>query len=202
MAPVCEASVAAAILVIASGNPAKVAEIGSMLADVGLEVHRQPNGLEIEETGQTYLENARLKAATVARITGQWALGDDSGLEVDALGGQPGLYSARYADTDRERIARLLQELGPTPYRSASFNSAMALADPGGTIRAESQGICRGEILLSPAGSGSGYDPVFWVREAGESYARLPPHLRQKLGSRGKAARAMAPRLREVLQID
>lgn len=202
MAPVCEASVAAAILVIASGNPAKVAEIGSMLADVGVEVHRQPNGLEIEETGLTYLENARLKAATVARITGQWALGDDSGLEVDALGGQPGLYSARYADTDPERIARLLQELGPTPYRSASFNSAMALADPSGTIRAESQGICRGEILLSPAGSGSGYDPVFWVREAGESYARLSSHLRQKLGSRGKAARAMAPRLREVLEIN
>lgn len=202
MAPVCQASVAATILVIASGNPAKVAEIGSMLADVGVEVHRQPNGLEIEETGLTYLENARLKAATVARITGQWALGDDSGLEVDALGGQPGLYSARYADTDPERIARLLQELGPTPYRSASFNSAMALADPSGTIRAESQGICRGEILLSPAGSGSGYDPIFWVREAGESYARLSSHLRQKLGSRGKAARAMAPRLREVLEIN
>ena len=201
MARACQRSVAAAILVIASGNPAKVAEIGEMLSDLGLEVHRQPNDLDIEETGQTYLDNARLKAATVARLTGQWALGDDSGLEVDALDGQPGLFSARYANTDPERIARLLQALGTTPYRSASFNSAMALADPTGTIRAESQGICRGEILLKPAGAGSGYDPIFWVREAGDSYARLSPHLRLKLGSRGKAARAMAPRLRDALQI-
>lgn len=201
MTPACQGSVAAAILVIASGNPAKVAEIGEMLSDLGLEVHRQPNDLDIEETGHTYLDNARLKAATVARLTGQWALGDDSGLEVDALGGQPGLFSARYANSDPERIARLLEELGTTPYRSASFNSAMALADPSGTIQAESQGICRGEILLKPAGSGSGYDPIFWVREAGDSYARLSPHLRLKLGSRGKAAREMAPRLRDALRI-
>lgn len=193
---------AAAVLVIASGNPAKVSEIGQMLSDVGLEVHRQPDGLEIEETGLTYLENARLKAATVARLTGQWALGDDSGLEVDALGGQPGLYSARYADSDPERIARLLEELGATPYRSASFNSAMALADPNGVIQAESQGICRGEILLTPSGQGSGYDPIFWVREAGASYAHLTAHQRLKLGSRGKAARSMAPQLRIALGID
>lgn len=187
------------ILVIASGNPAKVAEIGSMLASAGLEVQRQPEGLEIEETGRTYLENARLKAATVARLTGCWALGDDSGLEVDALGGQPGLYSARYAATDPERIEKLLQALGSTPYRSASFNSAMALADPSGTIQAEAQGICRGEILVQPEGHGAGYDAIFWVREANQSYAQMPPHLRDKLGSRGKAARAMAPQLRVAL---
>ncbi len=193
---------APAVLIIASGNPAKVAEIGQMLADVGLSVKRQPEGLEIEETGSTYLENARLKASTVARLTGHWALGDDSGLEVDALGGQPGLYSARYAASDPERIARLLRELGPHPYRSASFNSAMALADPSGTIQAESQGICRGEILLTPSGEGSGYDPIFWVREAGNSYARLNPNQRLRLGSRGKAARAMAPQLRQALQLN
>jgi non-canonical purine NTP pyrophosphatase (RdgB/HAM1 family) len=187
------------ILVIASGNPAKVAEIGSMLASAGLIVHRQPEGFEIEETGRSYLENARLKATTVARLTGSWALGDDSGLEVDALGGQPGLFSARYAPTDPERIQRLLQALGSNPYRAASFNSAMALADPTGTIQAEAEGICRGEILLEPLGQGSGYDPIFWLREAGETYARLAPHLREKLGSRGKAARAMAPQLRQAL---
>ena len=201
MTPACQGSVAAALLVIASGNPAKVAEIAQMLAEAGLAVQRQPEGLEIEETGRTYLENARLKACTVARLTGQWALGDDSGLEVDALGGQPGLYSARYADSDPERIARLLRELGPHPYRSASFNSAMALVDPSGTVRAESQGICRGEILVSPSGHGSGYDPIFWVREAGCSYAELNQHQRLRLGSRGKAARAMAPQLRQALQL-
>lgn len=201
MALACLGSVAATILVIASGNPAKVSEIGAMLADLQLEVHRQPDGLDIEETGNTYLENARLKAATVATLTGQWALADDSGLEVDALSGQPGLYSARYAASDPERIARLLEELGSTPYRSASFNSAMALADPSGTIRAESQGICRGEILRAPMGHGSGYDPIFWVREAGDSYARLSQHQRQRLGSRGKAARDIAPTLRQLLKI-
>ena len=188
-----------AVLVIASGNAHKVAEISAMLDAVNLEVRRQPEGLEIEETGSTYLENARLKAETVARLTGCWALADDSGLEVDALGGAPGLYSARYAPTDQERIQRLLQELGDSPYRSASFNSAMALADPRGTIVVEAQGICRGEILTAAAGQGGGYDPIFWVREAGMTYAQMGQHLKDKLGSRGKAARALAPALKQRL---
>ena len=186
---------------IASGNPYKVAEIRSMLDSVDLEVRQQPDGLEIEETGLTYLDNARLKAETVARLTGCWALADDSGLEVDALGGAPGLFSARYAPTDHERIHRLLRELGSTPYRSASFNSAMALADPRGVIQAESQGICRGEILTTAVGHGGGYDPIFWVREAGMTYAQMPQHLKDKIGSRGKAARALAAELRGLLAI-
>jgi non-canonical purine NTP pyrophosphatase (RdgB/HAM1 family) len=187
------------VLVIASGNAYKVAEISAMLDAVGLEVRRQPEGLEIEETGRTYLENARLKAETVALLTGEWALADDSGLEVDALGGAPGLYSARYAPTDPERIHRLLHALGSTPYRSASFNSAMALADPSGTTVLEAQGICRGQILSAPQGHGGGYDPIFWVREAGLTYAQMGQHLKDKLGSRGKAARALAPELRRLL---
>ncbi len=184
---------------IASGNPHKVAEIAGMLSDLPLEVQQQPDGLSIEETGSTYLANARLKAETVAQLTGQWALADDSGLEVDALGGAPGIYSARYGGSDPERIARLLRELSDSPYRSASFNSAMALAGPDGITVLEAQGICRGEILLSPQGAGGGYDPIFWVREAGCTYAELPDHLRLKLGSRGKAARQMAAELRELL---
>ncbi len=187
------------VLVIASGNAYKVAEISAMLDAVDLEVRQQPDGVEVEETGQTYLANARLKAEAVARLTGHWALADDSGLEVDALGGAPGVFSARYAPTDHERIHRLLRELGRTPYRSASFNSAMVLADPEGTVVLESQGICRGEILLQAEGHGGGYDPIFWVREAGMTYAELPQHLKQKLGSRGKAARALAPGLKQLL---
>jgi XTP/dITP diphosphohydrolase len=189
-------------LVIASGNASKVAEISAMLDAVGLDVLQQPDGLEIEETGSTYLENARLKACSVARLTGAWALADDSGLEVDALGGAPGLYSARYAPTDHERVHRLLKELGETPYRSASFNSAMALADPNGDAVLEAQGICRGEILTAPDGHGAGYDPIFWVREAGMTYARMGQHLKNKLGSRGKAARNLAPDLKRLLGID
>jgi non-canonical purine NTP pyrophosphatase (RdgB/HAM1 family) len=189
------------VLVIASGNPHKVAEIGAMLADLHLEVRPQPSGLEIEETGGTYGENARLKAETVARLTGHWALGDDSGLEVDSLDGAPGLFSARYADSDEGRRARLLLELGDTPYRSASFNSAMALADADGTTVLEAEGICRGEILFEPRGEGPGYDPLFWVREAGLTYAQMQRHLKEKLGSRGKAARAMAPELLSLLEV-
>jgi non-canonical purine NTP pyrophosphatase (RdgB/HAM1 family) len=190
------------VLVIASGNAHKVAEISAMLDAVDLEVRQQPEGLEIEETGRTYLENARLKAEAVARLTGQWALADDSGLEVDALGGAPGLYSARYAPTDHERIHRLLHEMGPTPYRSASFNSAMVLADPGGQTVLEAEGICRGEILRAPDGHGGGYDPIFWVREAGMTYARMGQHLKDRLGSRGKAARSLAPGLKRLLGLN
>jgi non-canonical purine NTP pyrophosphatase (RdgB/HAM1 family) len=186
-------------LVIASGNPYKVAEIGAMLAMVDLEVLAKPNDLEIEETGSTYGENARLKAETVASLTGEWALADDSGLEVDALEGRPGLYSARYAPTDHERLHRLREELADSLYRGASFISAMALANPEGQIVAESQGICRGLILQAPEGHGPGFDSIFWVREAGCSYARMGEHLKRRLGSRGKAARAIAPALLRCL---
>ena len=164
-----------------------------------LQVCRQPRDLEIEETGITYLENARLKAETVAGITGHWALADDSGIEVDALGGAPGIHSARYAPTDRERIHRLLHALGDSLYRGARFCTAMALADPAGTTVLESEGECRGRILRAPDGHGPGYDSIFHVREAGCSYARMGAHLKAKLGSRGKAARALAPGLRSLL---
>ncbi len=189
------------ILVVASGNPHKVAEIGAMLELVELDVLPQPPGLEIEETGATYLANARLKAEAVARLTGHWALADDSGIEVDALDGAPGIFSARYAPSDHERIHRLLNELGDSLYRGASFRSAMALADPSGTTRAEAEGICRGQILRAPQGHGPGYDSLFYVREAGCSYALMGPHLKAKLGSRGKAARALAPQLLRLLEL-
>jgi XTP/dITP diphosphohydrolase len=186
-------------LVIASGNPHKVAEIGAMLALVEVEVQPQPSDLDVEETGTTYAENARLKAEAAAAATGAWALADDSGIEVDALDGRPGLFSARYAPSDTERIHRLLQELDDCLYRGASFVSAMALADPSGRTVAESEGICRGLILRAPQGQGAGYDPIFWVREAGSSYAGMNEPLRSRLGSRGKAARAIAPALRQCL---
>ena len=189
-------------LVIASGNPHKVAEIGAMLAVVDLDVLAKPKDLEIEETGATYGENARLKAEAVASLTGDWALADDSGLEVDALNGRPGLFSARYAPTDHERIHRLLKELDDSLYRGASFVSAMALADPRGQVVAESTGLCRGLILHAPDGHGPGFDAIFWVREAGCSYARMGDHLKARLGSRGKAARAMAPSLRRCLGLE
>jgi non-canonical purine NTP pyrophosphatase (RdgB/HAM1 family) len=173
-----------------------------MLALVHVHVLPQPGDLEVEETGQTYAENARLKAETVARLCGSWALADDSGLEVEALGGRPGLYSARYAPSDGEKIHRLLHELGDGLYRGARFVSAMALADPHGTTRLEGCGICFGQILHEPDGVGAGYDPLFFVREAGCSYARMSAHLKSRLGSRGKAARALGPGLRSLLGVE
>jgi XTP/dITP diphosphohydrolase len=98
-------------LVIASGNAGKIREFAALLADLPLEIRAQPEGLEVEETGATFGENARLKATAVALASGCWALADDSGLAVAALGGKPGVHSARYAATDAERIARLLREL-------------------------------------------------------------------------------------------
>ncbi|MFN6133223.1 MAG: non-canonical purine NTP pyrophosphatase [Synechococcaceae cyanobacterium] len=193
---------AAPTLVIASGNPHKLAELAGMLELAGVEVLPLPRGLDIEETGMSYAENARLKAEAVARHSGTWALGDDSGIEVDALGGRPGLYSARYAPTDHERQHRLLKELDGTIYRGARFVTAIAIADPDGRTVAEAQGVCFGSILAEPDGHGAGYDPLFYVREAGCSYARMGPHLRSRLGSRGKAARALAPQLRQHLQLD
>ena len=163
-------------------------------------MRQQPDGTDIEETGATYLENARLKAQAVAQLTGHWALADDSGIAVDALGGAPGLYSARYGTNDVERIERLLRELGDTPYRSASFNSAVAVADPTGAIQLEALGICRGEILTTPRGHGGGYDSIFWVREAGCTYAEMTSHQRSKLGSRGKAVRQIAAQMRRLLR--
>jgi len=189
-------------LVIASGNPHKVEEIARMLDAAGLRVAGQPRDLEIEETGDTYLANARLKAETVAALTGCWALADDSGIEVDALDGRPGLYSARYAPTDHERIHRLLHELGDSLYRGASFVSAMALANPEGITVAESEGLCRGLVLPAPQGHGPGYDPIFYVREAGASYAQLNEYQKSRFGSRGRAARAMGPQLRVCLGLD
>ena len=189
-------------LVIASGNPHKLAEFAVMLEAAGLRFVAQPQGTEVEETGRSYAENARLKAEAVASLTGCWALADDSGIEVDALDGRPGLYSARYAPTDHERIHRLLKELGDSLYRGASFISAMALANPHGVTVAESEGVCRGLVLSSPRGQGPGYDPIFYVREAAASYAELNAHQRSRYGSRGRAARAIAPELRRLLALE
>ncbi len=195
-------------LVIASGNAGKVREFGRLLADLGLETKPQPEGLEVEETGSTFAENARLKAEAVARATGCWALADDSGLSVDALGGAPGVHSARYADTDTARIQRLLQELADagatTPSaRSAQFTAALALASPEGEVVLEVEGICPGTILEAPRGEGGfGYDPVFFVPEAELTFAEMPHSQKAELGHRGRAFAALKPQLRAALAQD
>jgi len=138
------------VLTIASGNKSKVSEITEMLDVLSLRVQKQPEYLNVEETGNTYFENALLKAKAAALETKTWALADDSGLEVDILDGRPGIYSARYAKNNAEKIKKLINELSESPYRSARFISCMVLCDPSGNLVKDTTGICWGEILKTP----------------------------------------------------
>jgi len=197
-------------LVIASGNAGKIGEFAALLAELPLQIRPQPEGLEVEETGSTFAENARLKASAVALASGSWSLADDSGLAVAVLNGAPGVLSARYAPTDAERIARLLAELavanqersalGLAPERSARFSAALAVADPSGAIRIEVEGHCPGLILEAPRGAGGfGYDPVFLVPEAGLTFAEMDKATKARIGHRGRAFALLEPGLRELL---
>ena len=189
-------------LIIATSNPTKIAEIEAMLAPLNLLVDRQPSDLDVEETGKTYEENAALKASAAAKRTGHWSLADDSGLEVDALSGAPGLFSARYAETNALKLEKLLKAVGPTPYRSACFRSTMVISDPTGSCVAAAEGICWGELLSAPAYPGGCYESLLWVREARCTYGELNHAQLIRLGSRGKAARALAPDLRQLLELN
>lgn len=197
-------------LVIASGNAGKLREFAALLADFPLQVRPQPEGLEVEETGATFAANARLKAEAVARASGCWALADDSGLAVEALGGRPGGHSARYAPTDAERITRLLAELaaaaakgaaaGMPPNRRAAFVAALAVADPEGMVRLEVEGRCEGRIIEAPRGAGGfGYDPVFLVPKLDLTFAEMDKATKSRVGHRGRAFAALEPRLRALL---
>jgi XTP/dITP diphosphohydrolase len=190
-------------LLIATNNPGKVRELRELL--VGLPVPLvmpRDLGLDaaVDEIGATYAENASLKAAALARASGQITLADDSGLEVDALGGAPGLHSARYAGpgaSDAERRAKLVAALRGTPApRLARFRCAIAVAAP--EVRLF-EGVCEGEILLEERGlNGFGYDPLFFLPELGRTLAELPDHLKNRLSHRGRAVQAALPYLRQL----
>jgi len=188
-------------LVVATSNLGKLQEIQAYLSNPEWELVLKPPELEIEETGTTFLANARLKAASVAKALEEWVIADDSGLEVQALNGAPGIYSARYAKTDPERINRLLRELGATANRKAQFVCAIALARPDGSVALETVGTCQGEILDAPRGSqGFGYDPIFYVPEQGMTFAQMPPELKHRLSHRGQAFQNLLPELPTVKQ--
>ncbi len=186
-------------LIVATGNPGKLHEMQAYLTDPGWELTLKPDELDIEETGTTFLENAGLKASQVAKALGHWSIADDSGLEVAALNGAPGLFSARYGKTDDDRISRLLRELGDHPNRQAQFVCAIALARPDGTIVLQAQGICPGEILTAPRGVGGfGYDPVFYVPEQGMTFAEMSPDIKHETSHRGRAFAELLPQLRTL----
>lgn len=187
-------------VVIASRNNGKVAELRSLLATWGIAEVRGiaefPAVPEAEEEGASYAENAREKAALGAAATGLPTLGEDSGLEVEALGGRPGVYSARYGGPgldDAGRVAKLLEELEGVPeeQRAATFHAVAVLQWPDGRIL-EGQGECHGRIAPSPRGSrGFGYDPVFVDPDSGLTFSEMNQEQKSELDHRGRALRAL-----------
>jgi XTP/dITP diphosphohydrolase len=194
-------------LLLGTNNRAKVREYLSLLTDLDYKIvtmAEQGISVAVEEVGESLEENARLKATVVARESQLLTLADDSGLEVDSLGGEPGKLSARYAGenaTDRDRIEYLLKRLDGVPWesRTAHFRCVIALATPGGKVELCS-GECAGFITFEPRGEhGFGYDPIFYVPELDKTMAELPLAQKNKISHRGRAARKAAPLLRNMV---
>jgi len=190
-------------LLIATSNPGKVREFREMLGNERFrwtDLSNLPPGAPVEETGRTFLANASLKASAYAARYSMWTIADDSGLEVDALGGAPGVLSARWAEQngagagDAANNALLLRQLADVPddRRSARFVCVLALADPAGRIVATANGSVAGRITRSPRGSnGFGYDPLFLIDALGQTTAELTPEQKHAISHRGKALRRM-----------
>jgi XTP/dITP diphosphohydrolase len=194
-------------LLLGTNNRAKVREYQSLFPNIDYEIvtmAEQGISIEVEEVGESMEENARLKATVIAEKSRLLTLADDSGLEVDALGGEPGRLSARYAGenaTDRDRIEYLLKRLDGVPWesRTAHFRCVIALATPGGKVELCS-GECAGFITFEPRGEhGFGYDPIFYVPELDKTMAELPLAQKNKISHRGRAARKAAPLLRNMV---
>jgi XTP/dITP diphosphohydrolase len=194
-------------LIVATKNPGKVRELRALLADLPLELLAAEGMPEVEETGATFAQNAELKARAATEWSGEWALADDSGLEVDALGGGPGVHSNRFAGpntTEADRNRFLLELLASTPpeLRTARYRAAVAIAAPDGRIWVV-EAACEGRIVAEPRGvHGFGYDPHFFLPEYGKTMAELDPAVKNRISHRGKALAAARPileRLRNCL---
>jgi XTP/dITP diphosphohydrolase len=191
-------------LVVASGNRGKLREFRSLLEPSGWQVLELSDlcvTVDHKETGGSFAENARLKAIAYSHQTQLPVLADDSGLEVDDLGGRPGIHSARYAGEDAgdaERVQKLLAELKSAGCgRSARFVCAVALAQQG-RILAEAEGTCSGRIAEEPQGiNGFGYDPVFFLPELGRTYAELAEAEKNRISHRARALQALLAKLRD-----
>ncbi|WP_447980382.1 XTP/dITP diphosphatase [Candidatus Nitrospira bockiana] len=193
-------------LVVATRNVHKRAEIAALLSDVGIRIKTLdefPDAPDVVEDGETCEANAVKKAQAIARYTGLPAVADDTGLEVDALGGRPGVYAARYAGdeaTYEDNCRKLLQELRgvPSGKRTARFITVVAIADPSGAVETVT-GELEGAIAESPAGArGFGYDPVFVVPDLGKTLAELTPEEKNRMSHRARAFAKAKARLRKL----
>lgn len=196
------------IVVAATRSEHKIREIAEILRDLSIDIRPLsafPGAPAVVEDGVTYLDNARKKAVVAARFTRHWALADDSGIEIDALGGRPGIHSARYAGpdaTDQVNNNKLLEELRGVPpeRRTARYRAVIVVASPDGVeIRAE--GICEGAIANAPAGSsGFGYDPLFLVHGyGGKTMAELGMEIKNRISHRARALEKLRAELKKAL---
>ena len=197
-------------LILASNNAKKMKELRAILSDMDVEILSQREAgcnFEVDETGTTFAENAYLKAKAVFDATGEATVADDSGLMVEALGGEPGVYSARYAPgghdaTDKERYEYLLKKMGDTENRKAKFVSSICCLLPDGRI-IRTEGECHGRILTEPCGEGGfGYDPVFMPDGYDESMAQLGTEVKNKISHRAHAVAKFKEELRKTDGID
>jgi len=205
-------------LIFATRNRGKLTELRELLGDLDIEVLSLDDAArelpDVVEDGETFAANATKKAREISQATGLPALADDSGLEVDALGGAPGVHSARYSGVDARGAARdaanidkLLAALSEVPEdrRTARFRAALALSDRRGTLGAEvivTEGACEGRILQGRRGTGGfGYDPVFLVPSLGQTFAELASDQKNELSHRGRAMRAMKPRIAAYFRV-
>lgn len=177
-------------IVLATSNPHKVEEINAITKDLGVEFVLPPEGFDPIENGKTFEENALIKAKEANRLTRMPSLADDSGLCVDALDGEPGIHSARYADTPQDRIDKLLNALKDMPInnRGAKFVCAMTLLDKDGKVLFSDRGECHGKIGFKAKGTnGFGYDPIFIVDGDNLTMAELPEDEKNKISHRAIA---------------
>lgn len=195
-------------VVLGSRNQKKLREMIDLLGDLGLDLadlSGYPAAPEVEETADTFLGNATLKATQLAPVLGTWVIGEDSGLVVPALGDAPGVYSARYAGKhgdDAANNAKLLAEMAHLSGddRAAYYVSTAVLADPSGRIVATVEGRCHGMIVTEPRGQGGfGYDPLFLIPEYGQTFGELPASVKQAMSHRAKAFQQLRPLLQSAI---
>ena len=191
--------------VLATQNLKKREEMAAILGDLGVEIVTEDElgvKVEVQETGESFAENAALKAKAVMEATGMPAIGDDSGLCVDALDGAPGVYSARYGGeglNDAERCALLLDSLRGKTDRRAHFETVICCAFPNGEWIA-ARGKCHGTIAFAPMGTnGFGYDPLFFITDLRKTFAQLTPEEKAAISHRGNALRAFKDKLIQYL---
>lgn len=196
-------------LVVGSGNRKKALELAALLEPIGVPLETLADvkdPLEVDETGDSFAENARLKAVEQAVHLHRWVLADDSGIVVDALGGAPGIYSARYAGpnaTDEDNRQRLLKELEKvdTERRGARFVCHLVLADPQGQVVAECEEHCTGRVRREAVGSGGfGYDPLFEIVEYHRTFGELAPVVKSCLSHRARAMRTLLPVIQRLVE--